>query len=154
MGKLLEAAFERIDKKVKELKVELRQERDLQRALHALNEEAGQVKQQLEILTGLPLPTDILDFYIKQSGNVWVSKLRGIGDGDEVTVSSHSRTLTCSSDRRGIRLPPGAYRFVLLAIPQEIKREQLDRDSYFFDEYGDRFDDISIQGHRRTYKRG
>ena len=112
---VIEVALSQLDKRRDELKEELKKEHDLNAALASLDNKAEELKNMLRVLTELPLPTDLLRYYIETGGRVWVSKLRGHNRGDDLQVSHKHRSL--SYDERLGELPSGAYHFILLMVP-------------------------------------
>jgi len=138
INEVLGVAIEQLERKTEELKDTLKEQRDVNQALAALEEKAEALKNQLRVLTELPVPKDLLDFYVKSSGQVWVSKLRGHYQDNHLEIRHHARIL---NDDTFDRLPSGAYRFILLIIPQEIPdaHKQAYPESLWEDEYGDRF---------------
>lgn len=139
---IIKVATEQLEKKKHELENELLEQRDLKQALQALEVRAQELKCQLELLANLPVPKDLLDFYVKSGGRIWVSKLRGFEAGDSFRIDHRTRTLNYVGSYGGTTLeglPSGAYRFVLLMIPQEIPKEAKKWSDQWEDEYGDRF---------------
>lgn len=141
---VVKVVLEQLDKKKEELKAELLEQRDLHQALAALESKAQDLKQQVEVLANLPVPKDLLDFYVKSGGRIWVSKLRGFVASDDFRIQHRARTLNYpevghSTTFEG--LPSGAYRFVLLAIPQDIPKNFDKRwgPDEWQDEYGETF---------------
>lgn len=142
---VIKVALEQLDKKKDQLEDELLEQRDLKQALASLESRAQELKDQLEVLANLPVPKDLLDFYVKSGGRIWVSKLRGFEEGDRFIIDHRARILNYFDTQRGQTtiegLPSGAYRFILLMIPQDIPKEVDKRwgTDQWRDEYGDVF---------------
>jgi len=141
----VKVALGELDKKKEELKCELEQQRDLSQALAQLEARAQEIKEQLEALTNLPVPKDLLDFYVQSGGRIWVSKLRGFESGDRFVIEHRARHLNYSDSSRVTTLeglPSGAYRFVLLMIPQDIPKAI--EKQWGTDQWRDDYGDISV----------
>ena len=143
---VLKVVLEQIDKKVNELKIELHQQRDVNQAIATLDSRAAQLKGQITALATLPIPTDLLEFYTRSGGRVWVSKLCGFRAGEHFAIQHNARTLNYPEPGTygaptfdGLR--SGSYRFVLLAIEQDIPDKLKDkRTGQWTDEYNDRYE--------------
>lgn len=132
MADLVEIAKVKVEEKYLELSARLKEERDLKQALTELETKKDEVIKQLQTLAGLKAPTDLIDFYVKTGGKVWVSKrvfLRGIEREVNVTV----RSTNLAAYEAPIQLPKGLYRLILMAIPEEAHPDRLGNE---VDDYG------------------
>ena len=130
MQELIKRAAEQLEQKAQILKEELRQERDLNRALGELERTKNELVETIKSLTELGLPGDIIDFYVKHQGKVWASKrfVLEYRTRPEIRLRAWLPIETTELD-------PGLYKFIFLAVPMEVKP---DRDGYITDDYNNR----------------
>ncbi len=131
-------AIEQLEKKTRELKEELMEQQDLNKAILTLEQKAANLKQQLSDLSSIQIPRDLLEYYIQTNGHVWISKIVAIGN---LRLNNCGRDLFYGSSAQSeFELPRGAYRLILMALPQKVKP---DSHGEFCDDYGNR---IRIEG--------
>ncbi len=133
IDQLVEIAKNAIDEEAEILKQEILKQRDLRYALEQLENKAAELKRQVETLANLPVSKDLLDFYIRLGGNVWVSKIVGLNQTD-IHLMANNYSLTFP-DRPFSNLQ-GAYRLIIMAIATEIPPKSKMAESQWKDDFG------------------
>ncbi len=126
LEQIIVLAKEHIDRRAEELKKEVCERLDAQ---------AEGLKSQMNNMASLGVSQDLISSLLEQGAKIWVSKTVGIPYADALILQCRSRNLFIG-ERGGeshFRLPPGAYRVIVMAFPQEAK---LDAKGCFQDEYG------------------
>ncbi len=145
MNEATQTAIKELERKAEELKAELKEQRDLTGAIAILEAKAAELKDRLTLLAQIPVPVGLLDFYIQSGGNMAVSKLLGVASsirygGVQCTFEGYHLFDGITS------LKPGAYHVVLLAIPQPISEDRIDKKYHRWrDDYG-RENDLPEKG--------
>jgi hypothetical protein len=115
--------------------LEKRKEELTEAAVRTLEAKAKVLKEQLELLVRLPVPKDFFNILMQPGAKLWISKLKGIDHRyDAVKLQAGPYILTTGEDE--MTLKPGAYRLLVLAIPQDIPKERR-HGANWEDDYGD-----------------
>jgi hypothetical protein len=120
----IEIATKKLDDKYSQLVGRLNQQTELKGALEELKATRDQLVDTLTLLAKLK-PFSLEDLYSQTNGRVFVSKSVYVANeypgaiGIEVDRQSLSRYQNLRSESEW-QVPHGLYRFVLIAIPQEV----------------------------------
>lgn len=129
MNELLKATIMEIEKRAEELKEELRKQRDVEQAISLLEKRKEELITSVMTLEQIKVPTDLVKFYIENTGNVWVTK-RVATNNDFLELRIGSCWPIQDSS---LGLGKGVYRFILLAVKEDVVPDK--RTGLFIDDY-------------------
>lgn len=130
MSELLDLTKKQLTEEFEKQKAILLEQRDVADAVAALTLKYNIIIQQLEALETARVPGDLIDWFIKTQGKVFITKPAIVFDGpDSIQLYSNGRDIL----QRKLSLPTGLYRLVLIAIAEE---EKPNEHGYIKDDFG------------------
>ncbi len=131
MEKLVEVVKQQMDEEFNKQKEMLKEQSDLKRALSSLDSRYKNILSTIKQLESGDIPSDLLSWYIKTKGTLWISKRKIVnGYAGELHLNINGYDLTYGND---INIPKGLYRFVVIPISQEIS---VGKDNVLTDDFG------------------
>ncbi len=133
MSELVEIVKAQLTEEYERQKASLIEQRDVNDALAQLEQRYKSIVEQVDILEHANAPVDLIAWYVKTGGKVWVSKKVGLnGSFQGLNITNMGMNLIPGED---FKLPMGLYRLVLLAIPEDVPEDML-RNMRMTDDYG------------------
>ena len=89
-------------------------------AVQALEDKGGELLRTLEALAKMEFTGDMVSFYVRTGGKMWVSKRLFVEDGQlGPQVTYHARLLNQEVDHPTPRLDRWTYLLILIAFPEK-----------------------------------
>jgi predicted nuclease with TOPRIM domain len=136
MSELVELTKRQLTEEFEKQKQELIKQTDLAGALEKLQQRYNSLIKQIELLSSANAPADLISWYLKLAGRVWISKkVYLMGNSQEVQVITGYGNHQLMNYQEGPKVPSGLYQLILMVIPQEMPEDAKPGKS-ITDEYG------------------